>query len=144
MSPPSPDPDLHKHIPVKQDHILKGLHMPTDTTLPDLATNPHILRWAVVIMLAALGYTVATVGLKLAADRSYSLATVLIIAGFALVVVTEVFLLRRASMTLVYVTIIGAETLMILVAGAMMGEIIDFRRVMGACCVVVGIALAST
>ena len=94
--------------------------------------------------MAALGYTIATVGMKLAADRSYSLAAVLIIAGFVLVVVTEVFLLRRASMTVVYITIIGAETLMILVAGAMMGEIIDFRRVMGACCVVVGIALAST
>lgn len=144
MLPPSPDPSLHKDIPIKQDHILKGLHMPADTTLPDLAANPHILRWAVVIMLAALGYTVATVGLKLAADRSYTLAAVLIMAGFALVVVTEVFLLRRASMTLVYITIIGAETLMILVAGAMMGEIIDFRRVMGACCVVVGIALASS
>lgn len=118
--------------------------MPSDTTLPDLAANPHILRWTVVIILAALGYTIATVGMKLAADRSYSLAAVLIIAGFVLVVVTEVFLLRRASMTVVYITIIGAETLMILVAGAMMGEIIDFRRVMGACCVVVGIALAST
>lgn len=118
--------------------------MPSDTALPDLAANPHILRWVVIIMLAALGYTVATVGMKLAADRSYSLAAVLILAGFALVVATEVFLLRRASMTIVYITIIGAETLMILVAGAMLGEVIDLRRVMGACCVVAGIALAST
>ncbi|MFB9570721.1 hypothetical protein ACFFRS_27475, partial [Saccharopolyspora hordei] len=141
---PPPDPGLQKHVPAKRSHFLKGLHMPSDTTLPDLAANPHILRWTVVIILAALGYTIATVGMKLAADRSYSLAAVLIIAGFVLVVVTEVFLLRRASMTVVYITIIGAETLMILVAGAMMGEIIDFRRVMGACCVVVGIALAST
>lgn len=118
--------------------------MPVYTAVSDLAASPHILRWIIIIILAALGYTIATVGLKLAADRSYSLAAVMIIGGFGLVVLTEVFLLRRASMTLVYITILGAETLMILVAGAMLGEIVDVRRVLGACCVVVGIALAST
>ncbi|MGY6548495.1 MAG: 5-aminolevulinate synthase [Roseinatronobacter sp.] len=118
--------------------------MPTETPLTDLASNPHILRWTVIIILAALGYTVATVGLKLAADRSYMLASGLIIAGFALVVVTEIFLMRRADMTLVYITIIGIETLMILAAGAYMGEIVDIRRILGAGLVVAGIALAST
>lgn len=124
--------------------IVKVLKMPADTTLPEIASNPHILRWIVILVLAALGYTVATVGLKLAADRSYSLAAVLIIAGFLLVIVTEVFLLRRADMTVVYVTIIGVETIMILAAGAMMGEVVDMRRILGAGCVVAGIALAST
>lgn len=118
--------------------------MPAESSLPEIASNPHILRWTFIVMLAALGYTVATVGLKLAADRSYSLAALLILGGFALVIVTEIFLMRRADMTLVYIVIIGVETLMILAAGAMMGEIFDWRRIVGACCVVAGIALASS
>lgn len=124
--------------------IMKDLQMPSDTTIPEIASNPHILRWIVILVLAALGYTVATVGLKLAADRSYGLAVALIIAGFALVIVTEIFLLRRADMTIVFVAIIGVETLMILAAGAMMGEVVDMRRILGAGCVVAGIALASS
>lgn len=139
-------PPHHNQIP---DHsspksFVKVLKMPADTTLPEIASNPHVLRWIVILILAALGYTVATVGMKLAADRSYALAAVLIIAGFALVIVTEIFLLRRADMTIVYVTIIGVETIMILAAGAMMGEVVDMRRILGAGCVVVGIALASS
>lgn len=118
--------------------------MSPDATLSEITSNPHILRWIVVIMLAALGYTVATVGMKLAADRSYALAAALILSGFVLVIVTEIFLLRRADMTTVYVTIIGVETLMILAAGAMMGEVVDMRRILGAGCVVAGIALVSS
>ncbi|TVS05194.1 MAG: 5-aminolevulinate synthase [Rhodobacteraceae bacterium] len=118
--------------------------MSPDATLSEISSNPHILRWIVVIMLAALGYTVATVGMKIAADRSYALATALVLGGFVLVVVTEIFLLRRADMTTVYVTIIGVETLMILAAGAMMGEVVDMRRILGASCVVAGIALVSS
>jgi small multidrug resistance pump len=124
--------------------IVKVLHMPADTTLPEIASNPHILRWIVILILAAAGCTVATVGLKLAADRSYALASVLIIAGFLLVIVTQIFLLRRTDLTIVYVTIIGVETLMILAVGAMMGEVVDMRRILGAGCVVAGIALVSS
>lgn len=123
---------------------MKARKMPTDSTISDIASDPHILRWIIILVLAALGYTVATVGMKLAADRSYGLAAVAIIAGFAVVIVTEIFLLRRADMTIVYVTIIGVETLMILAAGAMMGEVVDMRRILGAGCVVAGIALASS
>ena len=123
---------------------MKVIQMSADSSLPEIASNPHIMRWLLIIMLAALGYTIATIGLKLAADRSYSLAAVLILGGFVLVIVTEIFLMRRADMTLVYIVIIGVETLMILAAGAMMGEVFDWRRIVGACCVVGGIVLAST
>lgn len=118
--------------------------MPVDSTLPEIASNSHILRWIGIIVIAALGYTVATVGMKFAALDSYPIALVLIVAGFILATVAEVFLLRRGDLTVVYVTIIGIETLMILGAAAMMGEIVDLRRLVGAGCVVVGIALCST
>ena len=123
---------------------LKGHAMPTDNTFPEIVANPHILRWIIVIVVAALGYAVATVGMKFAALGDYPVATVLILGGFAIATVTEVFLLRRGDLTVVYVTIIGIETLMILGAAAWLGEVVDFRRMFGAGCVVVGIALAST
>uniref|UniRef100_UPI0025F4E1DD 5-aminolevulinate synthase n=1 Tax=Roseinatronobacter sp. TaxID=1945755 RepID=UPI0025F4E1DD len=84
------------------------------------------------------------VGMKFAALGSYPVGMVLILAGFILATVAEVFLLRRGDLTVVYVTIIGIETLMILGAAVMLGEIVDLRRMMGAGCVVVGIALCST
>lgn len=118
--------------------------MPAETVLTEVAASPHILRWIVIIILAALGYTIATVGMKYAALGSLPIATILIVSGFILATVAEVFLLRRGDLTVVYVTIIGVETIMILVAGAMLGEIIDLRRILGAGCVVVGIALCST
>ncbi len=118
--------------------------MPADNALHEIAANPHILRWIVIIVIAALGYTVATIGMKYAALNSYPIAMALIMAGFILATVAEVFLLRRGDLTVVYVTIIGVETLMILAAAAMLGEIVDLRRMMGAGCVVVGIALCSS
>lgn len=122
----------------------KASYMPTDSTLPEIASNPHILRWIGIIVIAGFGYTVATVGMKFAALGSYPIGLVLIVAGFILATVAEVFLLRRGDLTVVYVTIIGIETLMILGAAALLGEIVDLRRMMGAACVVIGIALCSS
>lgn len=118
--------------------------MPADSTIPEIAVNPHILRWIGVIMVAAIGYTVATIGMKFASLGSVSVAGALIVAGFALATLAEVFLLRRGDLTVVYVTITGIETLMILAAAILLGEVVDLRRMVGAGCVVVGIALAST
>ncbi|TVP73026.1 MAG: hypothetical protein EA339_04320 [Rhodobacteraceae bacterium] len=124
--------------------FLKGETMYSDSTLPEIAADPHILRWIGVIVIAALGYTVATIGMKFAALGSYPVAAALIVAGFVLATITEVFLLRRGDLSVVYVTIIGIETLMILAAAAYLGEIVDLRRMLGAGCVVVGIALCSS
>lgn len=129
---------------VNHSKPLKAPHMPADSSLQEIASNPHILRWIGIIVISALGYTVATIGMKFAAIDSYPTAIVLIVGGFFLATIAEVFLLRRGDLTVVYVTIIGVETLMILCAAAIMGEIIDLRRIVGAGCVVVGIALCST
>jgi len=118
--------------------------MPADPNLSEIAAQPFGLRWFIVITLAAVGYSIATVGLKLAAQDEYPLATVLILSGFTLATLTEIVLLRRGDLTLVYITIIGAETLMILIAAAVLGETIDLKHLLGAGCVVLGIALCST
>ena len=82
--------------------------------------------------------------MKYAALGHLPVAAILITSGFIVATVAEVFLLRRGDLTVVYVTIIGVETIMILIAGAMLGEIIDLRRMVGAGCVVIGIALCSS
>lgn len=125
-------------------HPVKGPTVPEVNALPELAANAHILRWIVIIVIAAFGYTIATVGMKYAALDRYPVALVLILSGFVLATVAEVFLLRRGDLTVVYVTIIGVETLMILIAAAALGEVVDLRRMIGAGCVVIGIALCST
>lgn len=122
----------------------RDIHMQAESVVTDIAANPHILRWIVIIIIAALGYTVATVGMKYAALGSLPVATILIVTGFILATIAEVFLLKRGDLTVVYVTIIGVETIMILIASALLGEIVDLRRMAGAGCVVVGIALCSS
>ena len=118
--------------------------MPTDTILPDLAAQPHVLSWIAIIALAGVGYTVATVGMKYAALGVMPVAAVLVVAGFLTATLAEVFLLRRADLAVVYVTITGVETLLVLAAASLWGETLDLRRVAGAACVVAGIALCSS
>ncbi len=117
--------------------------MSTQTAIAELSNQMSLLRWAPIIMLSAVGYTVATVGMKYAAFDRGSIALVLIISGFVLATAAEVFLLRRGDLSVVYITIMGAETLMILTVAAFFGEAINFQRVLGAGCVVAGIALCS-
>lgn len=122
----------------------KAQIMPADPVLSEMTATPHILRWIFIIMIAALGYTVATIGMKFASLGVLSVGIALVVSGFLMATLAEVFLLRRGDLTVVYVTITGVETIMILIAGAMLGEIVDMRRIVGAGCVVVGIALCSS
>ena len=122
----------------------KGPTMSTDSTLADLAAQPHILNWIAIIVLAGIGYTVATVGMKYAALGVMPVAAVLVVAGFLTATLAEVFLLKRGDLAVVYVTITGVETLLVLVAASLWGEALDLRRVAGAACVVAGIALCSS
>jgi len=142
--PNSPRFDAFRSLRQSPVHFLKDTDMPADSALSEIAANPHILRWIGIIVIAALGYTVATLGMKFAALGSYPVATALVVSGIVLATLAEVYLLKRADLTVVYVTIIGTETLMILVAAAFLGEIVDLRRMLGAGCVVVGIALCSS
>ena len=118
--------------------------MHSDPVLPDLVTQPHILSWIGIIALAGIGYTVATLGMKYAALGAIPVAAVLVVAGFLTATLAEVFLLRRAELAVVYVTITGVETLLVLAAASLWGEALDLRRVAGAACVVAGIALCSS
>ena len=97
----------------------------------------------VLIVLSAGGYALATVGMKLALTASLPLAVLVIVTGFALAGVGEIVLLRQAPLSVVYLTIMGVETLLVLGYAAMIGEGLDLRGILGGGLVLAGLALVA-
>jgi drug/metabolite transporter (DMT)-like permease len=100
-------------------------------------------RWLLLVVLSALGYAVATIGMKLASTQLTTLAVAIIVAGFVAASLAEIALLKKADLGIIYITIIGAETLMVLAFAALIGEGPDLRTLAGAGLVLAGIALVS-
>lgn len=100
-------------------------------------------RYVLLVVVSALGYTVATIGMKLASTGITAVAVGIIVLGFVAATLAEVSLLRGADLGVIYITIIGVETLLVLGFAALIGEGLDLRRVAGAGFVIVGIALVS-
>lgn len=107
-----------------------------------LVTNPPTLVVPVVLATAA-GYALATVGMKSAASGQVPLGILVAILGFTLAIVAEIILMRRFDVSVVYVSIIAAETVMVLLWAQYIGEGLGPRQLMGAALVVGGIALVA-
>lgn len=117
--------------------------MTTERVLPDLAASAWTLPLLGLILASALGYTLATVGMKQAALGAPLLAIPLLLTGFLAATVAEVVLMRRVDLAVVYVTIIGVETLLVLSYAALIGEGLNLRGMLGAGLVMTGLALVS-
>ena len=105
--------------------------------------NDFLTRPPALVLLCAFSYVVATVGMKLAAQQ-LSLSAILVVAvGGGLAVTAEILLLRRADLGIVYLTVIGVETLMILGIGVAIGEGLSLRQVSGALVVMAGLAMVT-
>jgi multidrug transporter EmrE-like cation transporter len=100
-------------------------------------------RYLVLVLLSAIGYAIATIGMKLASNNWTLVAVAIIVAGFVAATLAEVVLLKKADLGVIYVTIVGAETLMVLAFAAAIGEAPDLRTVAGAALVVAGIVLVT-
>jgi len=100
-------------------------------------------RYLVLVLVAAFGYALATIGMKLAANNWTLVASAIIVAGFVAATLAEVVLLQKADLGVIYITIIGVETLMVLAFAAAIGETPDLETLAGAGLVIAGIALAS-
>ncbi len=100
-------------------------------------------RFLVLVLVSALGYAIATIGMKLASSSLTALAVGLVVLGFVAATLAEVSLLRKADLGVIYITIVGAETLLVLSFAALIGEGPDLRTLAGAGLVVAGIALVS-
>lgn len=102
--------------------------------------QPAILA---LILLAALGYSGATIGMKMGSSAVTVLAIVVMAAGFVLAAVSEVIILRSADLGIVYISIIGVETLIVLTYAWSIGEGLNLRQLGGAGLVLAGLAVVS-
>lgn len=100
-------------------------------------------RFLILVVVSALGYAIATIGMKLASTSMAAVAMGVIVLGFVVATLAEISLLRNADLGVIYITIVGVETLMVLGFATLIGEGLDLRRVTGAGFVVAGIALVS-
>ena len=91
------------------------------------------------VVLTAIGYSVATFGMKSAAMGGVSWWMALCLGGFALALAAEVSLLRRSDLPIVYISIIAAETLMVLGYGFWIGEGLTLKQCIGAALVMAGL-----
>jgi drug/metabolite transporter (DMT)-like permease len=100
-------------------------------------------RYLLLVVVSAMGYAVATIGMKLASTGVTALAIGVILLGFMAATVAEVTLLRKADLGVIYITIVGVETLMVMAFATLIGEGPNLRTLGGAGLVIAGIALIS-
>ncbi|MCB2110943.1 MAG: 5-aminolevulinate synthase [Defluviimonas sp.] len=93
------------------------------------------------IVLAALAYAGATLGIKTLAVGGSTIAVGFIAAAFLVATLAEVQLLRQAPLAMVYMIVLSIETCIVLVCAMMLGEGLSPRQMAGAACVLCGIAL---
>jgi len=101
-------------------------------------------RYVGLVVVSAFGYAIATIGMKLASNNWTAVALAIIVLGFVAATLAEVALLRKADLGVIYITIIGAETLMVMAFAAAIGEAPDLRTLGGAGLVIAGIAVISS
>lgn len=90
------------------------------------------------LCITAAGYAVATIGMKAASGGATSIAAFFILAGFAIAVVAEVIVLRQGNMSLVYMGIIVAETVLVLGYASSIGNGLSAPQMAGAGLVLLG------
>lgn len=93
------------------------------------------------LSLTALGYAIATIGMKLASDSFTVFATFIILAGLALATAMEICLLRMGNMSLIYLGIVVAETALVLGYAYTIGHGLNAVQLAGAGMVLAGVGL---
>lgn len=96
------------------------------------------------IMLAAVGYSTATIGMKMGSSALTGIAMLVMIIGLAAAIFGEMAVLRSANLGPIYIAIIGVETLIVLAYAWYIGEAMSLRQISGASLVVFGLFLVNT
>jgi small multidrug resistance pump len=104
----------------------------------DLISNKTALA-----ITAGVGYAVATVMMKVAAENTTSLIVGSIFLILAVVVAAEILLLRQMDLGVAYIAIIATETLLVLAATYFVGQPLSAKELAGGAFVVLGVALVS-
>lgn len=96
---------------------------------------------AALYVLAALGYAIATIGMKLTAGQLGWLGISLLIVGFLAATCAEVVLMRGLTLGPLYLTIIAVESLLVLVYAFAIGEGLSGPQIAGGAMVLAGVAV---
>ena len=103
----------------------------------------HPLAASLLVVGAALGYALATAGMKAASDGFMTVGILLGLIGFSLAFLAEIVLLRRADLSVIYIIIVAAETLLVLAYASWIGEGLNLRQAFGATMVLGGLVAIS-
>lgn len=102
--------------------------------------DPKAMTLAVI---AALGYGIATIGMKVASGQWTLVAAVLIIAGFIAATQSEIVLMRDIHLGELYLVIIAVETLVVLSYAYAIGEGLSPRDAAGGVLILIGLGVIS-
>lgn len=97
----------------------------------------------ILMALTASGYAIATLGMKIASDQMNALALALMATGLAGAALAEITLLRQANLSVIYLGIIGVETILVLSVAALIGDRLTPVQLSGGALVLVGMILVS-
>lgn len=95
------------------------------------------------VALAALGYAVATIGMKLASGNWSLLSFALLLLGFYAATHAEVTLMRDVDLGVLYLFVIAVETIVVLGYAWIIGEGLGPRDALGGVLVLAGLAVIS-
>ncbi|MCR8546316.1 5-aminolevulinate synthase [Salipiger sp. P9] len=95
------------------------------------------------ILGTAIGYALATVGMKLVSQGHTNPGILLAGLGFLAAFVAKILLMRRADLSVVYIAIIAAETLLVMLYASWIGEGLSLRQTLGALMVLAGLAVVA-
>lgn len=103
------------------------------------STLPAPLVAPALILATAIGYAVMTVGMKATSSGHLHIGIFLAVLGFAAAFLAEIVLMRRIDLSMVYVLIVAAETILVLAYAAWIGEGLGIRQALGAGMVLLGL-----
>ena len=84
------------------------------------------------VVLAALGYAVATIFMKMASGSNSYILLAIIAVCLSSAVMLEIIVLRRMNLGVAYIAILGTETLLIMGYAFFIGEGLAPREMVGA------------
>lgn len=98
-------------------------------------------RLLMLALIAAVGYALATIGMKIASAQWGILAGLMIMVGFYAAMQSEIMLMRGMELGVLYLMIVAAETLLVLGYAFFIGEGLSLRESAGAVMIFAGIAV---
>jgi len=94
-------------------------------------------------IIAAMGYGIATIGMKIASGHWSLVAITLIAIGFVAATQAEIVLMRGVTLGALYLIIIALETLIVLTYAYYIGEGLSAQDIGGGVLIFLGLAIVS-